>query len=299
MHRYHQPDGFQWQLCLWLMVMKDSDCVQFLQWALPRLHMRWPGFRKVRAQVCKRLQRRIRLLDLDGIVNYRHYLQQHPQEWRALDALSRVTISRFYRDKAVFDTLAREVLPALVDAARERGGEALRIWSAGCASGEEPYTLSILWASELRSRYPGTTIDIVGTDADVDMIGRAREARYGLGSVRDLPESSRRQAFARQDGAFVLKPEFRRGVRFLEQDIREAQPEGPFDLVLCRNLVFTYFDEDLQTDVLGRIVAAMQPGAALVLGLHEHLPTAVDGLTGWFDDHRIFRKTTDHRNRLP
>jgi chemotaxis protein methyltransferase CheR len=261
--------------------------------------MRWPGFRRVRSQVCKRIDRRSRELGLADLDAYRRHLQTHEDEWQLLDALCRITISRFFRDRAVFDTLAREVFPALVGGARERGGEELRIWSAGCASGEEPYSLSILWASELRSRYPGTKLDIVATDADAGMIGRAREARYESGSVRDVPGSLRRQAFTRQDGAFLLKPEFRRGVRFLEQDIREAQPEGPFDLVLCRNLVFTYFDDDLQTDVLGRIVAAMQPGAALVLGLHENLPTAADGLSDWFDGRRIFRKTTDRRNRLP
>lgn len=75
--------------------MKDTECVEFLQWALPRLHMRWQGFRKVRGQVCKRIGRRIRELNLGEGADYRTYLESHPAEWSVLDDLCRITISRF------------------------------------------------------------------------------------------------------------------------------------------------------------------------------------------------------------
>jgi len=124
--------------------MKDTDCVQFLQWALPQMHMRWPGFRKVRDHVCKRIERRIRELGLPNVQAYQEYLREIRAEWQQLDGLCRVTISRFYRDKRVFAMLEQEVLPRLAEQALAADGRSLRIWSAGCASGEEPYTLVLL-----------------------------------------------------------------------------------------------------------------------------------------------------------
>jgi chemotaxis protein methyltransferase CheR len=83
-------------------VIRDPDGVQFLQWGLPRLHLRWPGFRKVRRQVYKRLNRRMLDLQLSGLDEYRVYLENHPTEWAILDTLCWISISRFYRDKGVF-----------------------------------------------------------------------------------------------------------------------------------------------------------------------------------------------------
>lgn len=272
--------------------MKDEQCVLFLQWALPQLRMRWRGFRKVRKQVCKRVDRRLRGLSLAGVKEYQAYLEHHPDEWAQLDALCRITISRFYRDKAVFAVLEKEVLPSLARRTRERGDTNLRIWSAGCGSGEEPYTLAVIWAMELQPRFPDLSIEIVATDVDPDMMRRARDARYGYGSLKNLPESWRDRAFARADDAYRLEPEYRRNIEFLEQDIRKQQPEGPFDLVLCSNLAFTYFDDALQLMVLKRLVGAMHDGAALVIGAHEKLPEGAERLSMWFDRQQIYRKSS-------
>jgi len=125
--------------------MQDSDCVEFLQWALPRLHRRWPGFRKVRAQVCKRIDRRCKALGLAGPRAYRDYLEQHPAEWEPLDRLCPITISTFYRDKAVFDFLGTALLPHLAQDSQRLTARDLRALSIGCASGEEPYTLRLVW----------------------------------------------------------------------------------------------------------------------------------------------------------
>ena len=115
--------------------MKDTECSEFLQWCLPHLRLRWPGFRKVRKQVCKRLSRRIGRLGLTGLVAYREYLDGHNEEWQVLDSLSRVTISRFYRDRRVFDVLRSEILPSLARRALTEGEKEVRCWSAGSCSG--------------------------------------------------------------------------------------------------------------------------------------------------------------------
>ena len=91
--------------------MDNRDCTTFLQWALPQRNLCWPGFRKVRRQVCKRLTRRIRELGLDDLAAYRRRLEAEPAEWRAFDECCHITISRFFRDRGVFEVLRKRVLP--------------------------------------------------------------------------------------------------------------------------------------------------------------------------------------------
>src|SRR5262245_61936230 len=117
--------------------MHDPECTAFLQWALPRLDLRWAGFRKVRKQVCKRLKQRLRLLGLPEFTAYRDQLAANPEEWRVLDDCCRITISRFFRDRGVFETLGDRVLPEIAQRAMREQRDA-QCWSAGCASGEEP-----------------------------------------------------------------------------------------------------------------------------------------------------------------
>ncbi len=257
--------------------MSDTDCVAFLQWALPRLQMRWPGFRRVRRQVCKRLGRRAKALGLRELGAYRRYLEECPSEWAALDELCRITISRFYRDRAVFDLLRHELLPHLCAQATAGGEGALRIWSAGCASGEEPYTLAILWRLELERRYAGLALRLTATDADPFLLERARRGCYGAGTLRELPDAWREAAFRREGERYCLRARFRAGIEFRREDIRHEQPEGCFQLILCRNLVFTYFDAPLQRALAARIAERLAPGGLLVLGGHEQLPTPLSG----------------------
>ena len=261
--------------------MRDTDCVAFLQWALPRLRMRWPGFRKVRRQVCKRISRRMRELGLTEAEQYRVFLESHDDEWHTLDACCRVTISRFYRDREVFRHLQEETLPALAVRAKAEGRSEVRCWSAGCGSGEEAYTLALLWrlGSEdepdgpLSERFPGISLRVTATDADAAVLGRAAEAVYPRGSLKDLPPSWIPAAFDAAKEGFSLQARFREGVFFSLLDIREALPEGAFDLILCRNLVFTYFEEELQAEILTRLLQRLREGGFLVLGGHEGLPS--------------------------
>ena len=113
--------------------MRPDDCTSFLQWCLPRLQLRWAGFRKVRGTVCRRLHRRIRDLQLNGFPAYRAYLEAYPEEWRHIETCCRIPISRFYRDRAVFDSLGDRVMPALAQGAVDRDEDVISIWSAGCA----------------------------------------------------------------------------------------------------------------------------------------------------------------------
>ncbi len=239
--------------------------------------MRWPGYRKVRRQVCKRVARRLHKLGLADTLAYRAYLDAHPDEWRELDELCHIPISRFYRDHAVFNYLGQKVLPDLADAAAARSSDRIRVWCAGCGAGEEPYTLAILWRLSLQRRFPELKLQILATDVDHAQLDRAIVACYPRGSLKELPDEWIEAAFEQRSGRYCLRPDFRAGVEFQQQDIRSQRPQGTFDLVLCRNIVFTYFEEELQLEVARYLLHFLVPGGILVLGIHEVLPPGTAG----------------------
>jgi chemotaxis protein methyltransferase CheR len=255
---------------------KDAAHVAFLQAVLPRLGLRWEGFRRVRGQVEKRIDRRVAALGLDGLDAYRAWLEQHEDEWPVLDALCRVTISRFARDRAVWDHIVGVLL---VEAARSGRAE-VRAWSAGCGAGEEPYTLAIAWMMTQPQPSGGPVLRVLATDANEHQLARAAAAVYPRGTLRELPEAWRDAAFELAEDTATLRAPFREPVRFVWEDLRSEVSEvaeGPFDLVLCRNVAFTYFEESVQRRVAARVHDVLRPGGALVVGLHEGLPEGVAG----------------------
>jgi chemotaxis protein methyltransferase CheR len=275
--------------------VNDAECVLFLQWALPRLGLRWQGFRKVRRQVCRRIGSRLEHLGLADVAAYRAFLETHAEEWAELDGLCHVTISRFYRDRGVFAFLEQEALPALARNAVERGDAAVRAWSAGCASGEEPYSLALLWELVLAEKLPGVGLTILATDVDEPVLARARVACYPESSLRELPERWRARGFVERAGLHCLRDDVKRRVRVARHDVRTPAPDGPFDLILCRNLAFTYFDEVLQRRVCSLLAAALVPGGALVLGRHETLPAEAEELEPWRRQQGVYRRIADAR----
>jgi len=271
--------------------MTDAECTAFLQWALPRLRMRWAGFRKVRGQVCKRLSRRISTLGLKNLEDYRAHLTAHPDEWDHLDSCCRITISRFYRDRGLFDYLTVTLVPDLARETHGAEGE-LQVWSAGCASGEEPYSLALLWQLAAGTHFPEVRLVVEATEADSSLLERARDGIYPASSLKDLPEDWAREGFEPADGRFRLRDRFRTDVRFSNQDIRRQMPEGPFGLILCRNLVFTYYEESLQVALLERMMARLKTRGALVLGAHERLPEGSGLLEQVHPALPVFRRPT-------
>jgi chemotaxis protein methyltransferase CheR len=233
--------------------VRDEEVVQFLQWALPRIGLRWAGFRKVRGQVRKRIGRRMTALGVGDLAAYRSWLETHAEEWAVLDAACRISISRFYRDHGLWQFLEGN-LPAVQE---------FRAWCAGCAAGEEAYTLAILL------RLAGRAFAILGTDTEEGQLQRASRACYPAGSLRDLPAAWHAAAF---DPTGCLRPDFRAGVTFALHDIRREMPPGPFHLIFCRNLAFTYFSEDMQRRIAEGLRARLAPGGLLLLGTHESAP---------------------------
>jgi chemotaxis protein methyltransferase CheR len=269
--------------------LNDKDCTAFLQWALPRADLHWPGFRKVRRQVCKRLKRRMRDLGLEDFSAYRARLEADPAEWAVFDDCCHITISRFFRDRGVFEVVRTSVLPDIASRAKQERRNA-RAWSAGCAAGEEPYTLKVLWDLEVARSFPGVGLSILATDVDETMLARAREACFEASSLHDLPPYLVDQAFDRVGPLFCVKQQHRQGINFLSQDLRSEAPTPMFDLILCRYVAFTYFAPPLQDQVLVRIVDRLLPNGYLVIGTHERLPGSSPALIPLAGTPQVFKK---------
>ena len=245
----------------------------------------------MRRQICRRIAARMQILGLADMAAYRTRLEEDPAEWTALRFCLRVTVSRFFRDQGMFHALAQSILPALAELALKSGAETLRAWSAGCASGEEPYSLSLLWTFDLQARWPGLRLSILATDIDAGMLRRAQMACYPASSLREAPPDWLGPAFVRDNGRFCLRPELRVPVRFLRQDLCEELPDGSFHLILCRNLAFTYFAEPLQQEIAKGLLGRLIPGGCLILGAHERLPAGSRSIAVKGEAARIYWKT--------
>jgi chemotaxis protein methyltransferase CheR len=203
-------------------------------------------------------------------------LRDGSTEHDAVRALLRhVTIheSYFFRDERAVDALATRILPKLVE--RRRASRRLRIWSAGCAGGEETYTLSILLRTHCDVE--GWDIEILGTDLDRDVLPRAKEAVFTTGSLRTCTDADRERFFEPVDGRrFRLRDRYREGVRFDYDNLMEPTPVsggGPFDLVMCRNVAI-YFDREGIATLHEKIARHLAPDGMALLGLLEPRPTA-------------------------
>lgn len=270
--------------------MSSNADVNFLQWALPRMAYRWEGFRKPRGQVLKRIRSRIQELELSGgYAEYREYLKKHPAEWKVLERLCDVTISKFFRDRKLWDFLRDQVMPELM----KQNEEVLSIWSAGCCNGEEPYSCSIIFNQLTESTELEGEISLLASDRNADVLERAQIGIYPAGALKELTDYEVETWFNRKEEAEEEKYKFTEKlanhVTFEKRDIRQSLPEGTFDLVFCRNLVFTYFDKTEQGRFLKQLKSRLQPYGYLVAGANEDLPE-----TNWLQRlskrHPVWRK---------
>jgi len=237
------------------------DCTALLRSELPKLGLDFDGYFKVRRLVCSRLDTRRQELGLGSVADYQGFLNEHPEERVVFRRLCLIEVSRFYRDARVWDRL-RGLLPSLAPI----DGPA-RAWVCGCAAGEEAWTLRLIAALDPEA----PELNIVATDVDDKMLFRARAGRYPAGALRELPSEWRAAGFHRSADGKRLLDEHRHGVSFLQQDLLKCTPAGQFDLVCCRNLAFTFFDQTSRTQALQKLLGKLRPGGLLLLGRDERL----------------------------
>jgi len=231
----------------------------------------------------------MRDLGLDNFAAYQMRLEADPTEWRALDECCHITISRFFRDRGLFEVLRTRVLPDIAERTKREARNA-QVWSAGCASGEEPYTIKILWDVEVANVHPTVSLSIIASDADGAMLARARQGCFQPTSLHELPALLVEQAFERIGSLYCVKSKHRPGIDFIDQDLRSEMPRLLFDLILCRYVAFTYFTAPLQRRVMVRMLERLRPNGYFVIGTQEKLPGVVPGLVSIDGEPHIFQK---------
>src|SRR5437763_4944543 len=220
-----------------------------------------------RATILRRVQRRMAATGTPDLAAYTQYLHDHPEEDNHLIASCLIKVTEFFRDAAVFGYLREHVLPELVSAARAQARE-IRIWSAGCATGEEAYSLAILVEEVLGDAEEHQPVRIFATDLDASAIAFARRGVYPAAALSALPAEVVARSFTAVEGAYSVTKRLRRLVVFGAHDLGHDAPFPHIDLCLCRN-VLMYFSRPLQQRVLQTVALALRDDGYLVLGTAE------------------------------
>ena len=202
------------------------------------------------ATIMRRISRRMVVTGNPTLLAYTQYLDNHPQEIGELVNAFLINVTQFFRDSETFTYLKNEILPVIIEKARNRD-RVLRFWSAGCATGEEPYSLAMILADMLDGEINEWSIKIFATDLDSSAIDFARRGVYSEVLFKDVPEDYRQRFFEVAEQGFVISKMLRQMVIFGEQDLSRSAPFPRIDLLLCRN-VLIYFTPELQDFVLSQ-----------------------------------------------
>ncbi|HEX5699670.1 MAG TPA: CheR family methyltransferase [Rubrobacter sp.] len=268
----------------------SSEEGQDLERFLEELHRnRGVDFRSYkRPTILRRLSRRMVATNCESLVEYSRYLEEHPEEYGRLIGAFLIKVTEFFRDPELFDYLKEEVLPALIEEARAEENQ-LRIWSAGCATGEEAYSLAIL-LSEVLGREAGLfNARIYATDIDEDAVRFARRGVYPPSALGGLSEDQIGRYFVDEDGSYQVKKHIRGMIVFGEHDLAQRSPFPHVDLVVSRN-VLIYFSDELQRRTLQLFAYSLRNGGFLVLGKAES-PSHLADLFAPVDRHnKVYRR---------
>ena len=211
-----------------------------------------------------------------GAPNCRSYLRilagEAPRRTEMHQLVGELTIGEtyFFRQREHFDLMRERILPDLLD--RNQSTKRLRIWSAGCATGPEPYSIALLLHQDFQAHTQGWDVSILGTDINIEFLTRAREARFGEWALRDTSAETRAACFIQSGRDWVLRPEYRKGVTFeyhnLASEVKPAADGEPFDLILCRNVII-YFSPERMRDVIDNFYRSLKIGGWLIVGHAE------------------------------
>ncbi len=246
-----------------------------------------------RTSLERRVRKRMEAVELDTFADYLEFLEVHPDEFAELFNTILINVTSFFRDAPAWHYLDTEVLPAML---REAGGRELRIWSAGCASGEEAYSIAMLLARHLGPEAFRERVKIYATDVDEDALSTARSGTYSVKQAQSIPVDLLETCFEPTKQAYTFRKELRRALIFGRNDLMQDAPISRIDLLLSRN-VLMYFNAEAQSRVLGRFNFAVTDAGYLFLGKSEMLLTHGDMFVPVDLKCRVFRKVPRPRQR--
>lgn len=226
----------------------------------------------------RRIQKRIYSTNCQNINDYFDYLLSHSDELDNLIDVFTINVSRFFRNSLNFEYITRIIIPELFQSKTEQKNHSLRVWSAGCAFGEEPYSVAIIIKEFLRKENITFKPNIFATDIDKKALNRASEGYYNFESIKKVKYGILEKYFTQEDNQFKIDTEIKKMVKFSFYDLLDKNssvpPEsiyGSFDLVMCRN-VLIYFDQNYQNIIFNKLYKSLNLNGYLMLGEAEIPP---------------------------
>jgi chemotaxis methyl-accepting protein methylase len=216
----------------------------------------------------RRVWSRLSALGFHTWSDYLAYLDHHADEYDELLNVLTINVSEFFRNPESYAFLSAQVLPALVAQKQHLNSRVIRVWSAGCSSGEEAYSLAILFREFLGTRLDPWWVRILGTDIDLSSLKKAEEGTYPPSSLKEVPIDLLGKYFDETPQGYTVKDSLRTWVRYQNHNLVQDPPFKNIDLICCRN-VFIYFNKELQLRVMRKFFEALNSGGILVFGKVE------------------------------
>src|SRR5215468_9896037 len=274
----------------------DPGFEQLLEFVRDERGFDYTGYR--RPTLTRRFEKRMQEVSAGDWEAYRTYLSEHPEEYVELFNTILINVTGFFRDRETWELIAAEVIPRLID---ERPADApLRIWSAGCASGEEPYTIAMLLVEALGEETFKRRVKIYATDVDDDALAQARDAAYTTKQLEGVPPALRERYFQQANHGLAFRNDLRRTVIFGRNDLHRDPPISRVDLLVSRNTLM-YFGADVQQRILANFYFALNRGGFLIMGKAEALQSGRNLFAPYNLKRRVFMKdgSADTNFRLP
>jgi two-component system CheB/CheR fusion protein len=265
----------------------DPAFEQLLEFVRDARGFDYSGYK--RPSLIRRLDKRLQTLGLVSYADYRAYLEEHPDEFVELFNTILINVTSFFRDPEAWQFLAAEMIPQILERAGADG--VIRVWSAGCASGEEAYTLSMLFADALGDDAYRERVKIYATDVDEHALTQARHAHYTPKQTEGVPQELRERFFTPTDGGYAFRRDIRRGVIFGRNDLLQDPPISRVDLLVSRNTLM-YFAARAQQQVLLNFYFALARRGFLMLGKAEALHSRTDLFEPYDLKRRVFVRSS-------
>jgi len=261
--------------------MEDSQ----FRLLLDRFGFSWAGFRKVRKGVKKRIGRHMQEVGCRSVEEYIEAVNRNREVRVQFECVMTVSISRFFRDRGLWRDVREGILPVLA-----KSPHSVKVWCAGCASGEEVYSFKILWGRLRGEDTHLPDLSILATDLCPAYLERARAAVYPPGSLRDVPETIRSACFEKNSaGKHALKSEIKEGIEWRVHDLLSDPPGNTFDLIFLRNNLLTYYKDEIKIPAFTKVVGSLSTGGFLIIGSHERMPIEPSNLEPWKENGFVFQ----------
>ncbi|MBT0769618.1 PAS domain S-box protein [Kineosporia sp. J2-2] len=269
----------------------DPQFERLLQYLKEARRFDFTGYK--RTSLMRRVNHQMQVTQTSSYEDYRDYLELNPDEFTKLFNTILINVTSFFRDADAWNQLRSEILPTLLE---QKGAAPIRIWSAGCATGEEAYTLAICLAEEMGVEQVRQRVKIYATDVDEEALAEARMATFNERQLRNVPKELVEKYFEHSGQRYTFAKELRRSVIFGRNDLVQDAPISHIDLLLCRNTLM-YFNAETQSNIVQRLHFALENTGVLFLGKAEMLLTHSAVFTPIDLKRRFFRKVAIPNHR--